>query len=172
MKLKKTCIMIIVLLVIVSLTALAAAQGRRRGIKKEIWIPAAAFTASSAVDTNGCSIPNFEAGYLTGDDINGCLAVAPVIFPKGAKKIMEVEFYARDENEGGSVRLDLRRLELGANIGTALGSAQSAGYSGLVEAYVISLNDDLDIIESGYVYYLTTDIDINTFLYGVKIIYK
>lgn len=64
-----------------------------KGIQKTVNIPPAAFTSDGYAE--GYYFKSFAGGYLEG---YGGSMVAPVIFPKGAKKILYVDYYVWDES--------------------------------------------------------------------------
>ncbi len=66
-----------------------------KGIQKTINIPPAAFISDGYAE--GGFYKSFAYGYLEG--LGGALC-APVIFPKGAKKILYVDYYVWDESGG------------------------------------------------------------------------
>lgn len=142
--------------------------GAGAGIKKTINIPPAAF-----VPDGGGTIYTISPslGYIVGD-AEGNTSIAPVIFPKGAKKILHVDFYVRDTYATGySVYFKLYdSYPWTTATRTPIINYYSSYYSGSIVKYICT--PSTQTIAADHVYYLSMFAYETGYLYGAIVYYQ
>ena len=95
------------------------------GIQKTINVPAAAFFGDGSTDPESWQHSSF--GYLYGRTSSATIVQAPVHFPKGAKKIIRIDFLMRPLDTGS--KLSLYMNPFSEDITTAIYSYSPAANS-------------------------------------------
>lgn len=144
-----------------------AAMAVSKNIGKTILVPVGAFT------TDGFSAvyrKNFLGGYMYGTDaaLSACL-VAPIIFPKGAKQIVNAYGYAWDSNASINAFFAVDRINPATGEVTRLGTVSTADSSSIYQ-YEIPISD-VKVTED-YVYQIATCFYGSIYVYGAKVAYK
>lgn len=136
------------------------------GIKSTINIPPAAFVPVSK-DEDFQTIP--DGGYLVGTGTNPELC-APVVFPKGAKKILHVDFYVTDA-VGNSAWFRMYDSNIALPGATAvLIDFKSLAHPGQVAKY--SFTPTSNKIYSDHVYYISLMINGSGYFSGAIVYYS
>jgi hypothetical protein len=147
---------------------LAGLQAVPVGIKTTINIPAAAFIAEDAAPGSY----NPEMGYVESSPA-WIDFLAPVVFPKGAKKILHVDFYVMDgSTAGGTAVFSFFKSDPNSTGGASRSiSFTSQYFDGKLVKYLTYPTDKN--IYSGYTYYIKMGSQGGgAFLYGVIIYYS
>lgn len=139
------------------------------GMKNTINIPPCAFVPDGTGTNN---IGNPDIGCVFGSTETGNTSVAPVIFPKNAKRILHVDFYARDvDSSTWSVyfrMFDSSPWTLGSRTPII---AHISSYSG-ISIYSYTCTPSTKTILPDHVYYISVWVSDTGYLYGAIVYYS